>query len=262
MTEIVEAQQTEQPARIKAVRRLDTEITTGDGRTLSFRIAPFGERATSADGLGGLPKGVPYQEELMPGLYDGQLRAANRVLLNFEHQEGIAGVIGRGLSLRHERDGYHADFRVLKTPTGDTALMLAEEGVLQGASVESYWVKSVRTASGVIQRVKAHLDAVAICRQGAYAGAVLTGMRSDEFEDEMLIDEELLPVPVDQAQIDRWRKLAVRLPERFEAHPVDADTPANQTGTSEDGTRRSDTTTSTEVTDEHHPSRNEASEPR
>lgn len=246
MTEILEAQETEQPKRIKAIRRLETEVTAGDGRTLSFRIAPFGERAISADGLGGVPKGVPYHEELMPGLYDGQLNAANRVLLNFEHQEGIAGVIGRGLSLRREKDGYHADFKVLKTPTGDTALMLAEEGVLQGASVESYWMKSVRTASGVIQRVKAHLDAVAICRQGAYAGAILTGMRTDELEDEILMDADLLPVEVDQGLIDRCRRLGVRLPQRFEAHPVDADTPANQTGTPEDGTRPADTTSTEE----------------
>ncbi len=262
MTEILdEQQQAEQPARIKAVRRLDTEITTGDGRTLSFRIAPFGERATSADGLGGLPKGVPYQEELMPGLYDGQLRAANRVFLNFEHQLGIAGIVGHGLALRAERDVYHADFRVHETGDGDKALMLAKEGVLQGASVESYWLKSVRTASGVIQRVKAHLDAVAICRQGAYAGAVLTGMRSDELEDEILMDEELLAVPIDPGLIDRCRKLGVRLPQRFEAHPVDAGTPGAP-GTPEDGTRQADSTTSTEVPHEHGHTRTEAPEPR
>jgi hypothetical protein len=35
----------------------------------------------------------------MPGLYDKQLRAANRVFLNFEHQQGVAGIVGHGIEL-------------------------------------------------------------------------------------------------------------------------------------------------------------------
>src|SRR3954470_23288507 len=106
MTEVVTfdhtIEQDQRPERAVAIRRLDTTVTAGDGRTVSFRIAPFGETAVCSDGLGGVPKGVAYKEELMPGLYDKQLRAANRVLLNFEHQQGIAGVVGHGLSLRME----------------------------------------------------------------------------------------------------------------------------------------------------------------
>lgn len=245
----------ERPVRAVAVRRLETAIAAGDGRTVSFRIAPFGEIAVSADGLGGLPKGQPYKEELMPGLYDRQLRAANRVLLNFEHQQGIAGVVGHGLSLRQETDGYHADFRIHETPDGDKALLLAREGVLNGASVESYWLKSVRSAAGVVQRVKAHLEAVAICREGAYPSAVLTGMRTDEFPEDVILDEELLPVTPDPELIERCRQLGIRMPQRYEAHPAETDTPA-LTGTSEDGTRLAQANAeSLEEPDEHHPER-------
>jgi HK97 family phage prohead protease len=235
----------ERPERVVAVRRFDAKITSGDGRTVSFRIAPFGEIAVSADGLGGVPKGVPYSEELMPGLYDRQLKAANRVLLNFEHQQGLAGVIGHAVELRHERDGYHASFRIQETPDGDKALLLARDGVLSGASVESYWLKSIRTAGGVVQRVKAHLEAVAMCRQGAYPGAVLTGLRSDEIPDEILMDEELLPVSANPELIERCRQLGIRMPQRYEAHPDEADTPADA-GTSEDGTRPDQATAESE----------------
>jgi phage head maturation protease len=241
----------QRPERAVAVRRLETTIAAGDGRTVSFRIAPFGEIATCADGLGGLPKGVPYQEQLMPGLYDRQLRAANRVLLNFEHQQGIAGIVGHGISLSQERDGYHATFRIHQTPDGDKALLLAKERVLGGASVESYWLNSVRSAAGVVQRVKAHLEAVAICRQGAYPGAVLTGIRTDELPEEILLDEELLPVNPDPDLLARCRALGIRVPQRFEAHPAETDTPA-ESGTSEDGTRPPEAKPILEVPDEHH----------
>jgi HK97 family phage prohead protease len=248
----VSAQEIEQP-RPLAVRRLDPTITA-DGRTVSFRIAPFGETAVSADGLGGLPKGQPYTEELMPGLYDKQLKAANRVLLNFEHQQGMAGIVGHGHDLWREADGYHASFRVMKNPDGDKTLELVHEGVLQGASVESYWLKSVRTAAGVVQRVKAHLEAVAICRQGAYPSAVLTGIRTGEIPDEdILLDEELLPVTLSPDVLARCRALGIRMPQRFEAHPAETDTPA-QTGTSEDGTRQADTSTSEEQNRDEHES--------
>lgn len=240
MTETLETITEQRPERAVAVRRIDTEISAGDGRTISFRIAPFGEKARCADGLGGLPQGVVYEEELMPGLYDKQLRAANRIYLNFEHQQGIGGIVGHGLELERRPDGYHASFRIHDTPDGDKALTLVKEGVLQGASVESYWLKSVRSASGVVQRIKAHLEAVAICRQGAYPSAVMTGLRTDELPDEIILDEELLPVAPDPDVLARCRALGIRVPQRFEAHPDDTDTPDQESGTSEDGTRQPD----------------------
>jgi len=242
----VETQQVEPPERALAVRRFDVEIATGKGRTVELRIAPFGEKAVCADGLGGLPKGVRYEEELMPGLYDKQLRAANRVFLNFEHQPGMAGLIGHGLSLRSASDGYYGDFRVQETADGDKALDLVHNNVLTGASVESYWLKSVRAATGVVQRVKGHLEAVALCREGAYPSAVVTGLRAEEMEHESIIlDESLLPVTPDPELIERCRSLGIRLPQRYEAHPAENGHPG-ETGTPEDGTRQSESTPTSE----------------
>lgn len=236
----------QRPERAVAIRRFDTKIESGDGRTISFCIAPFGEIATCADGLGGHPRGVQYQEELMPGLYDKQLRAANRVLLNFEHQQGIGGIVGHGLQLERRTDGYHAAFRIHGTPDGEKTLALVKEGVLRGASVESYWLKSVRSASGVVQRVKAHLEAVAICRQGAYPSAVMTGLRTDDFPEDILLDEALLPVAPNAEVLDRCRALGIRVPQRFEAHLAETGTPA-ESGTPEDDTRPPEATSTSEV---------------
>ena len=242
-TDSMLASAAEQERRL-AVRRFDTEAVVGDGRTISFRIAPFGERAVAADGLGGVPRGVPYEEELMPGLYDKQLRAANRILLNFEHQPGIGGVVGHGIDLERRPDGYHASFRIHENPDGDKTLNLVREGVLQGASVESYWLKSVRTAAGVVQRIKGHLEAVAICRQGAYPSAVMTGLRTVEITDEIVFDEELLPVPIDPELLDRCRALGIRMPQRYKAHPAETGTP-DESGTPDDGTRQESTASTT-----------------
>lgn len=176
----------------------------------------------------------------MPGVFDKQLRAANRILLNFEHQHGIAGIVGHGVELRRDTDGYHGSFRVHETPDGDKALHLAREGVLGGASLEAFIRKSFKTAAGVVQRVAAHLDAVALCREPAFSGAVVTAIREEEdFTEEFVIDQALLPVEPDAELVERCRRLGIEIPQRYQAHPAQTDTPA-QAGTSADGTRQSE----------------------
>lgn len=214
------------------IRTFAAEMTAGDGRTVDVRIVPYGERITHNDGLGGLPKGMPYQEEWVPGAFAGQERAANRVLVNFEHQEGLAGVVGHGTALIERQDGLYGSFRMHETPDGDKALMLVKEGVLGGVSLEAKGRRSYRTREGVIQRVKAHLVNIALCRSPAYAGAVVLAVR----ESAEIIDEDLLPARMAPDAIERCRSLGIALPQRYEAHPDVADTPA-EAGTSEDGTR-------------------------
>jgi HK97 family phage prohead protease len=218
------------------VRTFAADLTAGDGRTIDVRVVPYGERITHNDGLGGLPKGMPYTEEWAPGAFAGQERAANRVLVNFEHQEGIGGIVGHGTALIERTDGLYGSFKLHETPDGDKALMLVREGVLGGVSLEAKARRSIRTAGGVIQRVKAHLVGVALCRAPAYPGSVVLALR----EQAELIDEDLLPVSPDPQLIERCRQLGIKIPQRFEAHPDVTDTPA-ETGTSEDGTRQTQT---------------------
>ena len=79
-------------------RTFAAELTAGDGRTVDVRVVPFGEVAR-VGGPAGLAE--PYDEEWMPGVFDHQLNAANRVLANFEHQRGAsAASSGTALTLR------------------------------------------------------------------------------------------------------------------------------------------------------------------
>jgi hypothetical protein len=46
-----------------------------------------------------------------------QVRAANRVLVNFEHQQGIGGIVGHGLDASRASDGFYGSFKIHETPT-------------------------------------------------------------------------------------------------------------------------------------------------
>jgi HK97 family phage prohead protease len=225
-----------------ARRSFAADIVSGDGRTVDVRIVPYGERIKHDDGLGGVRRGELYTEEIMPGAFDHQLNAANRVVANYEHGQTMADVIGRGIALRSAPDGFHGTFRILKSPSGDSALELIQEGVLDGVSFEAKFVKSVRSAEGVVQRVKANLFNVAFTRFAAYSGAKVLAVRE---EAEVIVDEALMPVDMDPALVERCRALGIELPDRYKAHPAETDTPA-ETGTSEDGTRQSGEPTSLE----------------
>lgn len=228
----------ERPFLVRTFEAVAIEV---QGRTVDVRVVPFGEVARVADP----PRYEPYDEEWMPGVFDHQLNAANRLHANYEHERGITNVVGHGLALRSESDGYHASFKIHDTNAGATALELIRDGALPGVSLEAHPAKSVRTAAGVVQRVKAHLRGIAFTREGAFKGAQVLAVRTPPEE---IVDAGLLPVDMDPELVQRLRAIGMRLPDRYEAHPAETDTPA-LTGTSGDGTRQAEHTSSSE---EHH----------
>lgn len=214
-------------------REFAAQIERGDGRTVDVRVVPFGERISHNDGLGGVPMGVDYEEEWMPGAFDHQLNAAHRILANFEHQQGLAGTVGKGTALRSvPGDGYHATFRILDGPDGDKMLQLIPDNI-DGVSLEAAPVRSVRSKDGVVQRIKANLRAVAFTRFAAYSGAKILAVR----EEAVTLDAELVPHEMNDEVVERCRRLGIRLPQRYEAHPDETDTPASA-GTPGIGTRQ------------------------
>jgi HK97 family phage prohead protease len=216
-------------------------MSAGDGRTVDVRIVPYGERATAMDGLGGVPKRRPVPGGVDAGAFDQS--GARR-----EPRPRELRAPARDRRCRRPRphacatgDGFYGSFKLHDTPDGDKALMLVKEGVLAGVSLEARPVKSIRTAAGVVQRVKAHLKAIALCREPAFTSAQVLAIRTAP-----VFDEEMLPVDIDPELVARCRRLGIRLPQRMQAHPDDTDTPANA-GTSDDGTRHTESTSSSEV---------------
>jgi HK97 family phage prohead protease len=145
-----------------------------DGRTLETRIAPYNVAAEVADP----PWFHPYREMFLPGAFERQVKAPDRVkvFLNFEHEQGLRGIVGHGLSLNDRDDGLYGSFRVHENQDGDKALQLINEGLLTGLSLEFRPQRS-RRVDGVVQRIRAHIDNVSLCRDPAYSEAQVLAVR-------------------------------------------------------------------------------------
>ncbi len=222
-------------------REFAADLSVGDGRTVDVRIVPYGERITHTDGLHG--RGQVYREEFMPGVFDHQLNAANRVHANIEHEQSASGKVGYGVVLREGRDGFYGTFRLLDTQAGETARQLIEAGALDAVSLEAKEVRTVKTRDGVLQRAKANLLGVAFTRFGAYKGAQVLALRE---EDEQIIDEDLLPVEMNEGVVERLRRQGFEIPDRYSAHPDVSDTSPDG-DTSADGNRLTSEILITEV---------------
>jgi hypothetical protein len=120
-----------------------------------------------------------------------------------------------------------------ETAAGETTLALVKAGALEAVSLEAVPVKNIKAGS-VIQRAKANLRAIAFTRFGAYAGARVLAVREEQVTT---FDEQLLPVDMDPELVARLRAQGIALPNRYQAHPDETDTPA-EAGTSADGTRQ------------------------
>lgn len=239
-TEHEEQELTETAERPFLVREFVAADVAVEGRTVDVRLVPFGEVARVADP----PEWRAYDEEWMPGVFDHQLNAANRIHAKYGHSQSVVDVVGHGITLRSERDGYHIATKMHQTLQGETALELIRDGALPCVSLEARPVKSQLTQTGVMQRVKAHLTGFAFCRQGAFAGAQVLALREQQ-EEEVILDEELLPVGIDPELVARCQRLGIKLPQRYQAHPEGSDTSA-ESDTSADGTRQSTEPSDTE----------------
>jgi HK97 family phage prohead protease len=233
-----EQREIEEALLIREFVAADLEVK---GRTVDVRVVPFEEVATVSDP----PYETTYREQWMPGVFDHQINAANRIHARYGHSQHVIDVVGHGISLRQEGDGYHVSAKIHDTPQGATALELLRDGALPCVSLEAVPVKSMRSVAGIVQRLKANLTGFAFCRQGAFAGAQVLAVREATVIDE-LAEEFQLP-DIDPDLVARVRGLGIQLPARFEAHPAETDTPEASGTPAEDGTRHTPEAHDTEV---------------
>jgi HK97 family phage prohead protease len=198
----------------RLVRTFHSQLSqAGDGRTIEARILPYGEAAVVGD-----PPWAPkeiYRELFMRGAFDNQTRAANRlkVWMSFEHDQGLRGIVGHGLSLEDREDALYGTFRIHENQDGDKALSLVREGLLTGVSIEFEPVRSARR-NGIVERLKAHLDTVSLVREGAYESARVLSVRSKP----VMIDEHDLPQPFDPVLATKLARF-VPIPDQLKPIP-------------------------------------------
>lgn len=165
--------------RVTLVRTFDATLEAGDGRTLETRIVPYGTPAWVSDP----PDFRRYKEQFAAGAFERQVSVPDRVRvwLNFEHERGLSGIVGHGVELRDGPDALNGSFRVHENSDGDKALQLVRDGLLTGLSMEFVALRS-RRVDGVIERVRAHIDKVSLCRTPAYEDAQVLAVRAAPVE--------------------------------------------------------------------------------
>ena len=166
-----------------------------DGRTLVVCIVPYSISTEVADG----PECKPYRELFRPGAFRDQVEDAQstplRIWVNIEHRRGLASVIGHAVRLLDLPGGLYGSFQVHEGDEGDEALAMVREGVLAGVSMQATPLSS-RTHDDVRERLRAHLNAVSLVAQPAYADAKVLGIRRGWRDDQ--------PAPASEAEVLLW----------------------------------------------------------
>jgi uncharacterized protein len=146
----------------------------GDGRTLVGVAAPYGTPVTIHEG------GRTYLETFVRGAFADDTADPGAIPLTARHP-GSNDVlpIGRTVTLREEHDGLHGEWHVSDTAFGTEVLTLVRDGAITGLSVgfiedTDRWSADRRT----VQRVRAHLDHVAVVRVPAYPAARIAAVRA------------------------------------------------------------------------------------
>jgi phage head maturation protease len=144
------------------------EVRSAADREIDLRIVPWDVPART---LGGM-------EVFRRGAFAGT--DPSRVTLEAYRHGGP--LVGRGLRLEEREDGAYLTGRVSAVPDGDALLTLADDRVLQDASVVFHPVPggSRRLADGTIERTRVDLRRVAILERGAYPGASVIAVRSED----------------------------------------------------------------------------------
>lgn len=155
----------------------------GDGRTVFGLAVPFDRVARVDDGRG------PYDEVFRYGAFAKTIREGAQRVKFLGHHNRTANPLGRAMSLQEDTAGLVGEFRVSKTQAGDEALELVRDGALDAFSVGFAGVKERKGTRGLVERLEVKLREVSLVAFGAYADALVGGVRAQLSEH--LSDEEL-----------------------------------------------------------------------
>ena len=164
---------------LKRTFNVELNPVDGDGRTIHALCVPYNQPTQVNDGHG------PYTEVFRKGAFSRAVNVPNRVWLNFEHHPGFSNVIGNGVEFEERDDGLYGQLEVDMSAEGDKALRFVNKRVLTGMSVEFKPMTRDKPVNGVVERRNVHLDAVALCRVGAYKDAQVLAVRTPSVVPEL-----------------------------------------------------------------------------
>ncbi|TPW98034.1 HK97 family phage prohead protease [Mycolicibacterium fortuitum] len=147
------------------------ELSPGSGRTIHGVVVPYGQVTEVSDG------GRPYRERIDFGACDRSIRERGSKIRLFTGHETRKLPIGKAVELREHYDGLHAAFEVAATRDGDDALELVRSGTVDSFSIGFRGIRERRDGD-VVVRTEIALMEVSLVGIPAYAGATVTGVRS------------------------------------------------------------------------------------
>jgi HK97 family phage prohead protease len=157
--------------------------STGDGRTVYGIAVPYNTPARVHANL---------TEQFARGVFNHQLRDAQRVKFSREHATEGGDIIGKATMLRDDAAGLYVELRASKTPRGDETLELIKDGAINQLSVAFEERQNRRLPGNIVERVRANLWEVAAVMEGTFHGAApVIGVRSRQRDNEDDADEEL-----------------------------------------------------------------------
>jgi HK97 family phage prohead protease len=149
---------------------------SSDGRTLYGRAVPYGVTADVGR----------FRERFVPGVFSRQVGSGQvgQVKLYDAHTVRLDGQhpIGKTTRLAEQPDGLYGEWHLFDTSRAEDALKLVRAGEVTGLSV-GFSAKGGGTRKaddGVLERLSAHLDHVALTHEPVYADAQVLGVRSAE----------------------------------------------------------------------------------
>ena len=155
-----------------------------EGRTVTGIVVPFDVEARVSDG------GQPYRERFRRGAFARTIQhRGDKVKLLMQHDH--AEPIGRATLLREDAAGLYGEFAVSAVPSGDQALELVRDGVIDSFSVGFSPVRAERDGD-VTVRTEVALREASLVTFPAYDDARVLALRaaindmSDEQRDELL----------------------------------------------------------------------------
>ena len=155
-----------------------------DGRTVDGRIIPYNEIVQvferHADGI------VSYREQFLPRSCLAMAQAVRKrgnaafIAFNLDHEEhDFDSKIGYATDLRDEDDGAYATFKLYDGNDLDKVRSMLTESHT-GLCVSFADLRPPDVDGDLYSRKQVHIDHVAATPTPVYAGAAITGMRSDD----------------------------------------------------------------------------------
>jgi uncharacterized protein len=172
------------------VNHADLSIRS-DGRTVYGIVMPYDSETQVNDGDG------PYIEVFRKGAFVKTIsERGDRIKLNVNHDKYKQLPIGRSLGFRDDVRGLYGEFRISDTEAGNETLTLIRDEVADSFSAGFIPIipgpRDPIPRSGIVERVEAKLDHVAVVAHPAYEDARIVGVRFDfdEFWDQLSPEEQ------------------------------------------------------------------------